>query len=100
MATINVSELQEQVNWHWRNSMRPIRFFGLDARSALPLCFLLPFPRITTLVLAIVFIVFFLYLEKKGLSFGAAMRASRGLIFGENRPALMTFKYRRLKDYG
>lgn len=100
MAKTDINDLKEQLNWHWRNSMRPIRFFSLDARSALPLCFLLPFPRVTTLVLSVVFIVFFVFLEKKGLTFMAAMRASRGLMFGDHRPALMTFKYRKLRDFG
>ncbi len=99
MAT-NVSEIKEQLNWHWRNSMRPIRFFGLDGRSATPLCFLLPFPRITTLVLSIMVIAFFVFLEKKGLTFTASMRSIRGILFGDRRPALMTFKYRRLRDFG
>lgn len=80
--------------------MRPIRFFSLDARSAMPLCFLLPFPRWITLFLTISFIIFFVFLEKRGLTFSAAMRSIRGLIFGDSRPALMGFKYRRLKDFG
>jgi intracellular multiplication protein IcmT len=95
-----VSDIKEQLNWHWRNSMRPIRFFGLDARSALPVILILPFFRIVTIVLALLVVFFFLFLEKRGLSFSAAMRASRILIFGENRPALMSFKYRTLKDFG
>lgn len=96
----NISDIKEQLNWHWRNSMRPIRFFSLDARSAAPLCFLLPFPRLTTLVLSIAVIIFFVFLEKRGLTFSAAMRSIRGLIFGDRRPALIGFKYRRLKDFG
>ena len=80
--------------------MRPIRFFALDARAAAPLCFLLPFPRLSTLIITVSVVIFFMFLEKKGLTFSAAMRSIRGLLFGDNRPALMTFKYRRLKDYG
>lgn len=80
--------------------MRPIRFFALDARAAMPLCFLLPFPRLTTLVLTLIVIFFFMFLEKKGLTFSAAMRSLRVHCFGEHRPALMGFKYRKLKDFG
>ena len=80
--------------------MRPIRFFALDARAASPLIFLLPFPRITTLVLAILIVAFFVVLEKRGLTLSAALRSSRHILFGDRRPALMTFKYRRLKDFG
>jgi intracellular multiplication protein IcmT len=95
-----ITDLQEQLNWHWRNSMRPIRFFGLDARSAFPFIFLLPYARWSTLILAISVVAFFVFLEKRGLTFPAAMRSSRTLMFGEFRPALMTFRHRRLKDFG
>ena len=80
--------------------MRPIRFFGLDAKAATPLCFLLLFPRLSTLLIALSVVFFFVFLEKRGLTFPAAMRSVRGLIFGDSRPALMTFKYRKLKDFG
>ncbi len=96
----HIAELQEQMNWHWRNSMRPIRFFGLDARAALPLAVLIPWPRLTTLIIAIAVMAFFVFLEKRGLTFTAAMRSIRGLLFGEKRPALLTFRHRKLKDYG
>lgn len=95
-----VAELQEQVNWHWRNSMRPIRFFGFDAKAAIPFCFLLFYFRTSTIVFAVVVITIFYLLEKKGLTFDAAMRATRLFIFGDHRPALIAFKRRRLKDYG
>jgi intracellular multiplication protein IcmT len=95
-----IAELKEQLNWHWRNSMRPIRFFGLDARSASPFVLLLPYARLSTLILAILVVAFFLFLEKRGLTFPAAMRATRTLIFGNIRPALMTFRHRKLKDFG
>ena len=95
-----IADLQEQLNWHWRNSMRPIRFFGLDARAAFPFIFLLPYARTVTLVFALLVVAFFVFLEKRGLSFPAAMRASRTLIFGEFRPALMSFRHRKLKDFG
>ena len=28
--------IEERENWHWRNSMRPVRFFMMDARAAIP----------------------------------------------------------------
>ena len=40
-AAQEVENLQEKMNWHWRNSMRVIRFFTFDARAALPLPLLL-----------------------------------------------------------
>jgi hypothetical protein len=36
---------EEKVNWHWRNSMRPVRFFGLDARASMPFFVLLVYFR-------------------------------------------------------
>ena len=41
----HIAELQEQVNWHWRNSMRPVRFFNFDVKAAIPLFFLLFYAR-------------------------------------------------------
>lgn len=95
-----VAELQEQVNWHWRNTMRPIRFFGFDVKAVIPFCFLLFYLRLSTLIFAAIVTTIFYLLEKKGLTFDAAMRATRLFIFGDNRPALTRFKYRRLRDYG
>ena len=96
----HIAELQEQVNWHWRNSMRPVRFFNFDAKAAIPFCFLLFYARTVTLVIAILVLILFWILEKKGLTFDAAMRSTRLFMFGNFRPALISFKYRRLKDYG
>ncbi len=95
-----IAELQEQLNWHWRNTMRPIRFFGLDVKAAVPFFVLLFFPRWSTLIFAFLVVAFFQFLEKRGLTFDAAMRATRLLIFGPKRPALMTFRHRKLKDFG
>ena len=95
-----VAELQEQVNWHWRNTMRPVRFFGFDAKAAIPFCFLLFYFRVSTIIFAAVVMTIFYLLEKRGLTFDAAMRATRLYIFGDFRPALVSFKRRRLRDHG
>lgn len=95
-----IVELQEQINWHWRNTMRPVRFFNFDAKAAIPFCILLFYFRISTVIFLVSVLAFFWILEKKGLTFDAAMRATRLLLFGNRRPALMGFKYRRLKDFG
>lgn len=96
----HIAELQEQVNWHWRNSMRPVRFFNFDVKAAIPLFFLLFYFRLVTIVIAILVLILFWILEKRGLTFDAAMRSLRLFLFGDTRPALIAFKYRRLKDYG
>lgn len=95
-----VGDIQEQVNWHWRNSMRPVRFFSFDVKAIIPFCFLLFYARLSTLILAIVVTTFFWVLEKKGLTFDAAMRSTRLFIFGDYRPGLTKFRHRKLKDFG
>ena len=95
-----VGDLQEQVNWHWRNTMRPVRFFNFDAKAAIPFIFLLFYFRVVTIVFLVLVLTGFWFLEKRGLTFDAAMRSTRHFMFGDKRPALISFKYRRLKDYG
>jgi intracellular multiplication protein IcmT len=95
-----IADIQEQMNWHWRNSMRPVRFFNFDAKAALPFCLLLFYFRVSTIVFACCVMFFFYFLEKKGLTFDSAMRSVRLLLFGEFRPALTSFRYRKLRDFG
>lgn len=92
--------IQEKANWHWRNSMRPVRFFNLDARAALPFCLLLVYARPITLFLTIIFTFVFSYLEKKGLTFPAALRALRVWLVGVDRPAWLSMRQRGMIDYG
>ncbi len=40
-AAEELENLQEKMNWHWRNSMRVVRFFAFDARAAFIGIFLL-----------------------------------------------------------
>ena len=94
------ADLQEQINWHWRNTMRPVRFFNFDAKAAIPFIFLLFYFRTVTIVFAVIVLIIFWLLEKNGLTFDAAMRATRLFMFGQKRPGLIAFKYRRMKDYG
>lgn len=91
---------EEKVNWHWRNSMRPVRFFGLDVRAAIPWCLLLVYARPVTIFLAILSTVIFKGLEKRGLSFPDAMRALRSWFVGQSRPAWIQMRRRRFVDYG
>lgn len=95
-----LQDLQERNNWHWRNTMRPVRFFALDARAALPFCFLLIYARWITLSLALISTVIFWFLEKRGLTFDSAMRRFRRFLVGNNRPGKSAFRYRTLKDFG
>ncbi len=101
MATAIEDNIQEKANWHWRNTMLPVRFFNLDARAAIPFCLLLL--RLTSVplwTLAIVNLLVFRYLESKGMTFPAAMRTLRGKITGLDRPGWVTLRRRTMKDFG
>lgn len=91
---------EERVNWHWRNTMRPVRFFGLDARAAWPFAVLLVYFRPISLFLTIVITIVFVQLERKGLSFDSALRAFRSWLLGQRRPAWLSLRRRRMIDYG
>ncbi len=91
---------EERENWHWRNSMRPARFFGVDARAAIPYLVLLVYFRLVTLFIAVATTFLFLMLEKRGLTFPAALRAFRSWFNGPKRPAWIRLRRRRFVDYG
>ena len=95
-----IDNLQEKLNWHWRNSMQTVRFFAFDARSALPISLLLVYARWSTLCLMIITLVVFRYLERKGLTVPAAVRNLRSWIVGADRPGLLGVKRRKFSDYG
>lgn len=92
--------IAEKMNWHWRNTMRPARFFNLDSRAALPFMLLLVYFRPVTIFLTIIVTVVFYYLETKGLTFPAALRALRVWMIGRDRPGWSSLRHRRLRDFG
>ncbi len=100
MVANQIQEQQEQLDWRWRNSMRPVRFFGFDARASLSFFLLLLYFRWITFGFVLTSTIIFWILEKNGLTFSAAIRRFRLSFSGYDRPALMTFKRRKLKDYG
>jgi intracellular multiplication protein IcmT len=91
---------EERSNWHWRNSMRPVRFFNLDARAAAPFAVLLFYARPITLFLAVVLTLLFVYLERRGLTFDASLRALRSWLLGQKRPGWASFRRRKMVDFG
>lgn len=91
---------EERANWHWRNSMRPVRFFGLDARAAIPFFILLFHFRVVTLVLTIMITSVFVIMERRGLSFPSSLRAFRRWLLGQKRPGWISLRRRRMVDYG
>ncbi len=95
-----IQDIQEQLNWHWRNSMRTIRFFGFDARAALPLPLLMLHFRTWTVVLMIINLLLFHYLEKKGLTVPSALRSFRVWLIGKDRPGWIGAHQRKFIDHG
>lgn len=94
-----IENIQDKVNWHWRNNMQPVRFFAVDARAAIPLPLLLVYFRLTTFLLALITLIIFDQLERRGLSFPAAVRTLRSWIIGKQRPGWYFFQKKRFLDY-
>ena len=86
---------------HWRNTMKPTRFFfNTDARAALTLLLLMIHFRAWTFFLAIGTMILFFILEQRGLSFEAALRAFRLWIIGSQRPRIVLAHKSRWLDFG
>lgn len=100
MAATDSDVIEEKTNWHWRNSMRPVRFFNFDARAAIPFVLLLFHARLSTLFITGATLIVFNFLEKRGLTFPAALRALRVWLIGSHRPGLASVRRRRMTDYG
>ncbi|MBI3441638.1 MAG: type IV secretion protein IcmT [Proteobacteria bacterium] len=86
--------------WHWRNSMKPVRFFRFDARAGFFLVVLLIHARLWTLGLAVLVFLLFWILERNGLSFSAAIRTVRRWFIGAHRPAWIYSRRRKFLDTG
>lgn len=98
MTAQQIDNLQEKMNWHWRNTMRTARFFAFDARAALPFLLLFVYARWSTLFLTIATLVLFRYLERKGLTFPAALRNLRAWFTGEERPGWLSSEHKKFQD--
>jgi intracellular multiplication protein IcmT len=91
---------EEPKNWHWRNTMKPVRFFVFDARAVIFLVLALIHARLWTLELMVVVLGIFWILERKGLSYAAALRAMRVWFLGAYRPAWIYTRRRKMLDTG
>ena len=98
-AADQIQQTQEKLNWHWRNTMRPVRCFNLDARAAIPFLFLIVYFRLVTLFLAFFVTFIFWIVEKMGLTLPAALRKLRSVFAGSNRAALSLTRRRKFKEY-
>ncbi len=99
-AADEIQNVQEKLNWHWRNSMRVVRFLAFDARAAIPLPLLLIYARPSTLMLTIITLLIFRFLERKGLTTPAAMRNLRAWLLGKDRPGWLGVYRKKFIDYG
>ena len=88
------------ISWHWRNTMKPVRFFQFDARAAFFILLVLVHARLWTFALMICVNIIFWILERKGLSFASALRAFRLWLGGSHRPAWMYSRRRKFLDTG
>ena len=95
-----MAKTPEDRSWHWRNTMKPVRFFHFDARAGIFLVLVLVHARLWTFTLFITFTTIFWLLERKGLSFAVAMRAARVWVLGPYRPAWIKHKRRKFLDTG
>lgn len=96
-----IDNIEDKLNWHWRDSMKIVRFFKFDARAGLvviPIFFKLFEWRIWLLVF--IALTFFNFLEKKGLTFPAAIRMFRAFIVGRNRPGQIGVFHKKFRDFG
>lgn len=80
--------------------MKTVRFFKFDARSAFFVVLLLVHFRLWTFFLLIAVMTVFSMLERRGLSFPAALRALRVWLIGPNRPGWIWTRRRKLHDSG
>ncbi len=87
-------------DYHWRNSMKPIKFFALDARAAASFFLVVLHMRLWTLYLCIVITTGFSIVERNGYTVPSALRAIRSWVVGRKRPAWMYTRKNKLIDYG
>ena len=94
------SDIETAGDWHWRNSMKPIKFFALDARAAAAFLLVIMHMRLWTFYLCIVITSAFHIVERSGYTVPSALRSIRSWIVGDNRPAWMYTRKSKLTDYG
>jgi intracellular multiplication protein IcmT len=85
---------------HWRNTQKPARFFALDARAFAAIMLFLVHAKLWTFTFAIIVMIIFWLLERRGLTFEAALRALRAWLVGHQRPAQRPGTRRRWTDFG
>lgn len=74
-----------KVRAHWRDSVRPARFFVIDARSALPCLLFLVHIRWWTFWTFLTIAVFFALLERLGFTMVVFGRVMRSFLAGSRK---------------
>lgn len=82
----------------WRDTGRPIRFFGVDGRAASGLLLVLLHISMLTLSIALVLIVTFALLERFDYTLPNAWRKLRVLVSGRKKRAKMPWSRRRYRS--
>lgn len=100
-AARELDNIQDKMNWHWRNSMRVVRFFAFDARAAFPVPIVL-FNLVDWRSWFILFLtlMLFRFLENIGLTVPAAFRNFRAWVVGVERSGWYATQKRKFVDYG
>ncbi|HCK33032.1 MAG: type IV secretion protein IcmT [Micavibrio sp.] len=93
-------QIETEGDWHWRNSMKTVKFFGLDARAASAFFMVMLHIRLWTIYLCVVIVTIFHIMSRRGYTFPSALRALRSWVVGDDRPAWMYIRKNKLVDYG
>lgn len=72
-------------NAHWRDTARSIKFFMLDGKTVFPLVSLMIYPRMWTLIVALIATVFFSLLNRYGLTVSIFIRVLRNAASGRRK---------------
>ena len=83
----------------WRDTMRPVRFYAIDARLLVLLVLWLFVPAWWTTAAVVLAVAALRIAEARGYRLHAALRAVRALTAGR-RPALHARRVRRFVDFG
>ena len=89
----------EAPNAPWRDTMRPVRFYAIDARLLIPMALWLFVPTWWTTAAVILTAVAFRIAEARGYRLGTAFRAVRAWTAGRRR-ALHARRMRRFVEFG
>lgn len=70
---------------HWRDSARSVRFFIWDGKTVFPLLLVVMYPRLWTLIVALVTVMFFSILMRYGLTVTVFFRWLRSAVAGPRK---------------